>query len=360
MDGMRTNGEHIISASTTPARDGLRMPAEFAPHDRCLICWPTRSRTYWSENYFLAQATHAAVARAVARFEPVLVIASPGEGGNARSYCGSDNIDVVELPIDDSWIRDSGPIFLLDSRGELAAADFLFNSWGERYLPYDDDARIGERLCALLGVRRYAAPLVLEGGSITVDGEGTLITTESCLLHPTRNPSLSKDEIEQGIKDFLGIEKVIWLKSGLGLEEDPDTDGHVDGIAAFIGPARVLLYMVRDRSHPDYDNLLENRRRLDTTDACGRPIEVIEFDLRGRPSVVGGRTIGTDYLNLYQANGALIVPTGGSADDQAALDALSEIAPDREVVGVPTPVLGYGGGGIHCITQQLPRGIGRP
>ena len=359
MDGSKTGGERVVAAITTPASDGFRMPAEFAPHERCLICWPTPSRAYWGDNYLLAQATYAAVAHAIAAFEPVLMIAHPGEGGDARAYCGSGNIDVIELPIDDSWLRDSGPIFVVGPSGGLAAADFLFNSWGERYLPYDEDARIGERLCAHLGAKRYAAPMILEGGSITVDGEGTLITTESCLLHPTRNPKLSKDEIEQHLKDFLGVEKVIWLKSGLGLEEDPDTDGHVDGVAAFIGPAKVLLYMVRDASHPDYDNLRENRRRLDTTDARGRPIEAVEFDLRGRPSVVGGRTIGTDYLNLYQANGALIVPIGGSAKDQAALEALSEIAPDREVVGVPTPVLGYGGGGIHCITQQVPLAAGR-
>ena len=172
-----------------PARVGFRMPAEFAPHERCLICWPTRSRAFWGDHYMLAQATYAAVARAIAAFEPVLVIADVGEGGDARAYCGSDNIDVVELPIDDSWIRDSGPIFLLGPSGELAAADFLFNSWGEKYLPYDEDAEIGARVCEHLGVRRYPAPMVLEGGSITVDGEGTLITTESCLLNAEPQPA---------------------------------------------------------------------------------------------------------------------------------------------------------------------------
>ena len=224
------------------------MPAEFAPHERCLIAWPPRSRTFWGEYYMLAQHSYAAVARAIARFEPVLVIARPGEGAEARSYCGSDDIEVVELPIDDSWIRDSGPIFVQRPDGQTAVADFAFNSWGERYLPYGDDARIGERLAAHLEVKRYATPMILEGGAITVDGEGTLITTESCLLNATRNPGMTKDEIEQELKDMLGVEKVIWLVSGLGLEEDPDTDGHVDGVAAFIGPARVLLHMVRDPS----------------------------------------------------------------------------------------------------------------
>jgi agmatine deiminase len=340
--------------SPTPVADGFGMPAEFAPHDRCLICWPTRSRAYWRDHYMLAQATYAAVARAIAAFEPVLVIAAPGEGGDARAYCGSEGIEVVELPIDDSWVRDSGPIFLVGRGGEVAAAHFLFNSWGERYLPYENDAEIGSRLCELLGVRRYRAPFVLEGGSITVDGEGTLITTESCLLNPNRNPHLSQSEIEQGLKDHLGVEKVVWLKSGLGVAEDRDTDGHVDGVAAFIGSGRVLLHMVRDRSHPNYENLLENRRRLDTTDARGRELDVVEIDLRGESVRIGGLTEVATYVNFYQANGAVVVPTGGTGYDLTALEWLRAVFPDRQVVGVPTPVLGYGGGGIHCITQQVP------
>ncbi len=342
------------AAARTPLADGYRMPAEFAPHERCLIAWPTRSRAYWGEYYMLAQHSYAAVARAIARYEPVLVIARPGEGPEATSYCGTDGVEVVELPIDDSWIRDSGPIFVQRPDGDTAVADFAFNSWGERYLPYDEDARIGERLAELFGVERYATPMILEGGAITVDGEGTLITTESCLLHPSRNPHLSKDEIEQGLKDHLGVEKVVWLVSGLGLEEDKDTDGHVDGVAAFVGPARVLLHMVRDPRHPDFANLQENRRRLETTDALGRPLEVVEFDLRGAPVRIGGRDIVETYVNFYQANGAVIVPTGGNAPDLAALERLRAILPDRDVVGVPSPVIAFGGGGVHCITQQVP------
>lgn len=340
--------------AATPRTAGYRMPAEFAPHERCLIAWPTRSRAYWGEYYMLAQHSYAAVARAIARYEPVLVIARHGEGPEATSYCGTDGIEVVELPIDDSWIRDSGPIFVRRPDGATAVADFAFNSWGERYLPYGDDARIGERLAEYLGVKRFATPMILEGGAITVDGEGTLITTESCLLHPSRNPHLSKDEIEQNLKDYLGIDKVIWLVSGLGLEEDPDTDGHVDGVAALIGPARVLLHMVRDPRHPDYENLQENRRRLETTDALGRPLEVVEFDLRSAPVRIGGRDIVETYVNFYQANGAVIVPTGGNAPDLAALERLGAIFPDRDVVGVPSPVIAFGGGGVHCITQQVP------
>ena len=340
---------------STPASLGFRMPAEWEPHERCIIGWPTEIRDeLWGEQFLLAKASYAAVAHAIRRFEPVLMLARPGEGGVARSYCGSE-IEVVEMPIDDSWLRDSGPIFITHPGGVRAVADFTFNSWGGKYLPYSNDAAIGRRLAEYFGLKRFAAPMVLEGGGITVDGQGTLITTESCLLHPSRNPSLTRDEMTQILKDYLGVEKVIWLKSGLGLDEDPDTDGHVDGVAAFVEPGRVLLHMIRDPQHPDFENLAENRERLQTTDARGREIEVIEFDWRSRPVLVGDTPIVETYVNFYQANGALIVPTSGTGDDEAALDRLREIVPGRDVVGVPCPVIGYGGGGVHCVTQQLPR-----
>ena len=197
--------------------------------------------------------------------------------------------------------------------------------------------------------------MILEGGSITVDGEGTLITTESCLLNPTRNPGMTKDEIEQELKDMLGVEKVIWLVSGLGLEEDPDTDGHVDGVAAFIGPARVLLHMVRDPRHPDYENLQENRRRLETTDALGRPAR----GRRVRPAQRARQpwaaaTSSRPTSTSTRRTARVIVPTAGNADDLPALERLGEIFAGREVVGVPAPVIAFGGGGVHCITQQVP------
>jgi agmatine deiminase len=319
------------------------------------MAWPSSSRTQlWGRLYCHAEASYAAVAHAIARFEPVLMVARPEDAAAARSCCGRD-VEVLEMPVDDSWMRDSGPIFLVGRDGDLAAADFVFNSWGGKYVPFDQDAAIGERLCAHLGVKRYAAPLVLEGGAITVDGQGTLITTESCLLHPSRNPGHTKEEIESVLEDYLGVTKVIWLKAGLGLEEDPDTDGHVDGVAAFVAPGRVLLHMVRDPRHPDYANLMENRRRLDTTDARGRPLDIVEFDLRSRPIELDGVQIVENYVNSYFANGALIVPTAGASGDEAALDQLRAIVAGREVVGVPTPVIAYGGGGVHCITQQVPQ-----
>jgi agmatine deiminase len=353
-DDRRESPVPVQAAVETPRAAGYHMPAEYEPHDRSLMAWPTSTRReLWGQRYTHAEASFAAVARTIDGFEPVLMVARPDDAAAARSYCGAE-IEIVEMPIDDSWLRDSGPIFLVDDDGNLAAADFEFNSWGGKYLPYDLDATVGDRLCRHLHVKRWSAPMVLEGGSITVDGQGTPITTESCLLHPSRNPLLSPADIEQVLKDYLGVTKVIWLKAGLGEDEDPDTDGHVDGVAFFAGPGRVLLHMVRDKRHPDYENLAENRRRLETTDARGREIEVVEFDLRSRPVDIGGASIVENYINSYMANGALIVPTGGTDGDQVALERLQEILPDREVVGVPSPIIAYGGGGVHCITQQVP------
>jgi agmatine deiminase len=268
---------------------------------------------------------------------------------------------VVELAIDDSWIRDSGPIFVTSGAvpdvapgaRRRAAVDFGFNGWGEKFLPYDRDDALPAALLAHLGVDRFEAPLVLEGGSISVDGEGTLITTEQCLLNPNRNPELDREQIEALLGEYLGAEKVIWLPHGL--LEDRDTDGHVDNVAAFVAPGRVLLQTAPPGS-PNHERLAENLDCLrSASDARGRPIEVVELEtlpateVRGLPGCV-------PYTNLYLANGALIVPVAGDDPDRDAevLRMLASVYAPREVVPVPGRMLAEGGGGVHCITQQVP------
>ena len=337
----------------TPSALGYRMPAEWEPHERCIMGWPTKQR--WRKYHRMAMETFTAVAHAIARFEPVLMIASPGQGAEASRHLGGD-VEVVELPLDDVWLRDSGPIFITHPDGRRAVADFRFNSWGGKHKPYDKDAVIGERLADYFGVERFAAPMVLEGGAIAVDGQGTLITTESNLLNPTRNPELTRDEITRVLKDYLGIDKVIWLPGGRGPEEDPDTDGHVDGVAAFIGPAQVLAHMVPE-GHADYERMCENKRILETsTDAQGRTIEVTPFEVHAHSRQLGDIS---GHINFYFANHAVVVPTLGVADDEAALDQLRDALPGYEVVGVPSMVIHLGGGGIHCVTQQVPA-LGSP
>ncbi len=340
-----------MHAADVPAPPG-RMPAEWAPHERCLMAWPVAQRTeLWGPMYEAALAEFAGVARAIARFEPVLMVAAPGAGAQARAACGAA-VEVVELPIDDSWMRDSGPIFCLDDTGARHGVTFRFNSWGEKFLPYDQDALLAGRLLEQLGEPRVASQMVLEGGAITVDGEGTLITTEQCLLNPNRNPSMDRGQIEDELRARLGVERVVWLP--FGQYDDPHTDGHVDGVCAFTAPGRVILQTCSIPGHPDVERSAANRAALEAaTDAAGRALEIVELPYL--PFVdVGGEELAVSYLNFYIANGGVIVPLAGHADDARALALLADVFPDREIVGVPGPVISYGGGGVHCITQQVP------
>ena len=322
----------------------LRMPAEWAPHERTIMCWPAREEM-WGERFHAAQADHAEVANAIAAFEPVLMAADPRFVDTARRLCG-ENVEVVALPLDDSWARDSGPIFVTGD-GERAGVQFGFNGWGEKFVPYEDDARFAARVLELLGEpRRDATHLILEGGSIAVDGEGTLVTTEQCLLEPHRNPGLAREEIEAELRAQLGVERVIWL--GLGLVEDHDTDGHVDNICAFVAPGKVVLQTVADEANPNHAPARENLRRL--RDAG---LEVVE--LPWLPYVEGeDPAVVVPYTNFYLCNGGLIVPTLGRESDAEALALLASLYPGREPVAVAGETLALGGGGVHCITQQVP------
>ncbi len=334
----------------TEAASAFRMPAEWAPHERCLMAWPTR-RELWGEHFEAAKAEYAAVAHAIAAFEPVLMVARPGSAADARALLGSD-IEVVELPIDDSWLRDSGPIFVTAPGGRRAGVAFRFNSWGERFLPYADDARIATRLLAHLGEACRVATLVLEGGSITVDGEGTLITTEQCLLNPNRNPSLTREQIEEGLRRYLGVTTIIWLPYGQA--DDEHTDGHVDGVCVFVRPGVALLQTTRDPHSPDYERARANRERLEAArDAAGRPLRIVEL-LYTATFDVGAERTGGCYVNVYLANGGVVVPLYGLHSDAPALDVMRSTWPERTVVGVPARTIAFGGGGVHCITQQVP------
>src|SRR5205809_6878000 len=225
-------------AVTTPAADGFRMPAEWAPHERTLMAWPCRLEL-WGAQLARAREDDAAVANAIAQFEPVTMVCPSEQAAAEARRALTANVEVVELPIDDSWLRDNGPIFVLGPSEQRAGVHFAFNAWGGKFAPWDRDAAVGAALVERLGDPLYRAPFVLEGGSVGVDGEGTLITTEQCLLHPNRNPNLDRAQIEAGLRDYLGVQRIVWLDRGLA--EDRDTDGHVDLIAAFVRPGQVLL-----------------------------------------------------------------------------------------------------------------------
>jgi agmatine deiminase len=324
------------------------LPAEWAPHAGCLMAFPTAQnwegcydgRCDWLDQ---ARTDWAAVANTIVGFEPVTMICNEGEADAARALLSGD-IELVELPINDAWTRDTGPLLLTGAKGGRRAACFTFNGWGSKYVPWDDDAALKERWCDQMHIPTRTSDLVLEGGAITVDGEGTLITTESVLLNTNRNPHWNKRQIEDELAAMLGISQVIWLAQGT--VPDPITDGHVDGICAFVAPGVVMLHTTDDRSDPNHAICEEARERLTAAkDAAGRKLEIIELPL--------GTTIA--HINFYLPNGGVVVPLSGiAAEDDAALAVIRDTFPDREVTGIVAPGLAEGGGGVHCITQQIP------
>ncbi len=337
-------------AGPSPVAAGQwRMPAEWEAHEACLMAWPTR-RELWAEMLEAAEREYAGVANAIAEHEPVRMVLAPGTSARARRLLGT-GVELIELPLDDSWLRDSGPIFVRGADGGRAAIDFRFNSWGERFAPWDQDAALGARLLEHLGVPVVSTEMVLEGGSITVDGEGTLITTEQCLLNPNRNSRLDRAEIEAELARTLGVTQIIWLP--FGHADDAHTDGHVDGVCTFVKPGAVLVQSCEDPAHPDYARMRANRAVLETAcDARGRALEIIELPLYPYGELGGHRTC-VSYVNLYVANGAVIVPVASTAMDSAALQIVGEAFPDHGLVPVPAKCIAFGGGGVHCITQQM-------
>jgi agmatine deiminase len=331
-------------AHGTPAAAGFSMPAEWAPHEATLVAWPTRSRpALWGDLLEDAQREYAGVANAIAAFEPVLMIVDPPQVAEARSFLAA-GVEILPIPIDDSWVRDSGPIFVTDGAGRRALVDFRFNGWGGRYRPYDRDDALPAALAAHFGLPRYEAPLVLEGGAITVDGEGTLVTTASCLLNENRNPGVLRHDVDRVLRDYLGVATIIWFANGWS--QTRDTDGHIDGIALFARPGELLLLAPANPIDPDAALAAANRALLAATpDATGRSIEVVSLD--------PGEIVDIPYANIYLANGVAIVPGGTHADD-VVREQIVRAFPDREVVQVPARTLHEGGGGPHCITQQVP------
>jgi agmatine deiminase len=323
----------------------MRLPAEWEPHERTLMGWPCRVEL-WGETMEQARLDYATVANAIAAFEPVTMIANPGvDAAAARAACAG-GVEIVELPLNDSWLRDFGPIYVYDDQPrERIAVHFDFNAWGERFTPWDRDAAVGGLIAERLGDRVVAGEIVLEGGSILSNGAGLLLTTEQCLLNPNRNPTLGREQIEQALHDRLGVDPIVWLRNGL--VEDRDTDGHVDLIAALIDPGRVLLQAVAEEN-PNHEHCEENRSRCE---AAG--LDVVS--LPHLPYVeVAGETIAASYMNLYLCNGGAIVPVTGADTDPDALAIIGAAFPRHEVVPVPAAVIAYGGGGPHCITMQVP------
>ena len=333
---------------TTPAADGFRMPAKPAQH------------------------AFAAVATAIATGEPVTVGASRGQFLQARAML-PDAIRVVELSSDDAWMRDVGPTFVINRRGELRGVDWAFNAWGGisggLYFPWDQDDLVARKVLEIEGCDRYRAPLVMEGGAIHVDGEGTLITTEECLLNPNRNPQLDKGQLEILLHEYLGVTSVIWLGKGV---VDDETSGHVDNLCCFARPGEVILTWTDNKRDPQYQVSHDAYERLmGARDAQGRRLKVHKLQQPGPlkrtaqeahdvdvadngPVRKAGERLAGSYVNFYMGNSTIVMPLLDTKQDAAAAKTLQKIFPDRRVIGVQAREILLGGGNIHCITQQVP------
>jgi agmatine deiminase len=348
------------------------MPAEFEAHAATWMLWPQRPDN-WRMGGKPAQKAFCQVASAISQFEPVTIGVNPDQFVNARQML-PPQVRVVELANNDAWMRDCGPTFVVDQRGCLRGVDWDFNAWGGLYnglyFPWDLDRVVAQKVLEIERVDRYRAPLILEGGSIHVDGQGTCLTTAECLLNPGRNPDLSQAEIETLLKDYLDVEKVLWIPCGVHNDE---TTGHVDNLACFLRPGVVALTWTEDVHDPQYLRSLEAFEYLaGETDASGRRLEVHKIhqpdpviialdEAEGVDSVDGtlprqpGDRMAASYINFYFVNGGAIVPVFGDAHDAEALRQLQDLLPERRLVGVPAHEILLGGGNIHCITQQQPK-----
>lgn len=359
--------------TTSPKSDGFRMPGEFEHHDGCWMIWPERPDN-WRLGAKPAQKVFAEVAGQIARFEPMTVCVSHAQYDNARHML-DDSVRLVEMSNDDSWIRDCGATFVVDGQ-EVRGVDWTFNAWGGLvdglYFPWDKDDHIARKMCDMEQKSRYRLDdFILEGGSIHVDGEGTLITTEECLLSEGRNSDLTREEIEDVLKEYLNLEKIIWLPFGIYNDE---TNGHVDNIMHYVAPGKVVLAWTEDQSDPQYEICQKAYEILsNSSDAKGRKLEITKLMLpanilitkeesEGVDAVDGtlprteGDRLAASYANFYIANGAVLLPVFNDPNDELAVKTLQGVLPNHEIVPIYAREILLGGGNIHCITQQQPSG----
>ena len=357
----------------TPAKDRFRMPAEWEPHAGAWMLWPERPDN-WRASAEPAQRAYAAVASAIARSEPVTMGVSADHFDDARKALPA-GVRVVEISSNDAWMRDVGPTFVVDGRGRKRGVDWMFNAWGGKaggaYANWELDDQVAAKVLEIENCGRYRAPFILEGGAIHVDGQGTLLTTEECLLNPNRNPTLRRPQIESLLEGYLGVREIIWLSRGVFNDE---TDGHVDNLCCFVRPGVVVLTWCDDPEDPQYDisraafEVLQKAK-----DGRGRRLTIhkllqpgplymtdaeaagIETSPECKPRRCGDRLAGS-YVNFYIANRHIVMPLLDARTDGAAKAALAKLFPRRRVIGVPSREILLGGGNIHCITQQQPRG----
>ena len=337
----------------TPRELGYRMPAEWHPHTATWLSWPRPDGISFPDRYEDVLPTLGEMVRTLAPHERVNVNVRNEEVETvARKIIGdTPNVFYHHLPTYEPWCRDHGPIFVKRDR-ELAVVDWNYNAWGGKYPPYDDDDAVPQRVAELLGLPLFSPGIVMEGGALDVNGEGTVLTTEACLLNPNRNPQLTKRQIEQYLSDYLGVTNILWLGNGI---LGDDTDGHVDDLARFVNPTTVVTAVEPDPRDDNHRPLQENLKRLRAMrDQDGRPLRIVELPMPGVVELAGQR-LPASYANFYIANGIVLLPTyRHRKNDAAAIQNLQELFPSRRVVGMDSTNLIWGLGSFHCLTQQQP------
>jgi len=358
---------------STPKKDGFRMPGEFEPHVGSWLIWPERTDT-WRDGGKPGQKVLVEVAAAISKYEKCTVLVSAAQYENARARL-PEEVRVIEMSVDDAWTQDKGPTFVINDKGDVRGVHWGWNAWGGLegglYFPWKLDSQVGQKILEIEDVDRYdATHFVVEGGATQVDGEGTLIITEQCNLNHNRNADMPKEEIEKNFREYMNIEKIIWLKRGMVFDE---TDGHVDDICFFVRPGVIALSWVDDPNHPQYEVLNEAYEILSReTDAKGRKFEIHKIHIPDVLHITDEENDGIDisasaaprdpgmplavtYINAYIINGAVLVPQLGDPRDKDACDKLAELFPDRDIVPLNTREWSLCGGNIHCMTLQQPR-----
>jgi agmatine deiminase len=337
-----------------PLNLNYKMPAEWVKHTRTFISWPVQRSMCYPEDYDAVCLGYAEIILAIAEFEPVTVLANTVDSDTLSDLFQNKLIECLSIEHNDAWLRDNGPTFLVNDTGVVAGVNWQFNAWGGKYATWDLDDLVAPQIIKSVGLKSFDAPLVMEGGSLHVDGEGTLLTTEECLLNPNRNPELTREQIEAELKKFLNIRKVVWLKKGLDGDE---TDGHVDNIACFAAPGKILMQVCDDPKDENYEITRENLKILKwETDALGRKFDIIP--IQQPPKLYDkDKRLTLSYLNFYFVNGGIILPVFGGAakdTDRLAAKVLSETFPERRIRTVNGMAIIREGGNVHCTTQQMP------
>lgn len=345
----------LLSTTETPRQLGYRMPAEWEPHTATWLSWPRREGISFPGSYDRVLPTLRALVAGLIESEPVCINVCNGaheaEAREALKGLSPECITYYEIPTNEPWCRDHGPIFLTrPGEPRLAVVDWDYNGWGNKYPPYELDEVVPTRIAEAFGFPVFYPKMILEGGSIEVNGAGALLTSEGCLLNPNRNPTLSREQIEERLRDYLGINEILWL--GLGTEGD-DTDGHIDNLARFVNETTVLAIVEKDRTSPNYKPLADNLRRLKEMTVSGRKLEIVELPTIRR-MVREDLVLPASYANFYIANTTVLAPVYNDPNDDIALGILREHFPGRRVIGIDCQELIWGLGAFHCLTQQQP------